>query len=323
MLRALVRLTASIVLIIAVRPTSIVADSAIAQIVPGTQASTDSFGAEIERILSIKASKADLMPAIREAVKSQNDPAKKADSLAKLVNTILDGPDPASLVKKISSALDVDSKAFPPPDVKDWGVGGPADWMALSNELWKMAAAVKDKDAKRASDLAKASLMISVQGDFFTSWRGLSAHIMDPEAEKILGLTQPQFSELKKALQERVDQDSLWLEEMVESYKLIDAISEGGNDVDVEKAKTIMEHFDKSFRKGPPQIGYRWVILRQSWQFLNLAKKRQANAAQAVIKAQLEKWKHDFSDQDIQRWVAQSLTRDGPPPGKLHVEIKK
>jgi hypothetical protein len=81
-----------------------------------------------------------------------------------------------------------------------------------------------------------------------------------------------------------------------------------------------MVHFNKAFREGPDQLGYRLTLIRTSWKFLNLLKTKPDAELQNIVRKQLQEWKRDFQDPNIDRWVKQALTREGPVPGKLYGE---
>jgi hypothetical protein len=281
-----------------------------------------SLGLEIAELLSIKKSDRKLLPALAEAIKNQDgDAANRSKALTGLVETILAGADPDALVDQVGLNLSIDSKVFPPTTAKDWSIGSFGDWAKLANHLWDLAIASQEIDAAKSSELAKASIMMSAMSDFYTSSAGLVEHMKSSDAEKLLGIPKDRFEKLKEVIKDRNDENTAWLMESIEAYKRIDTISES-NDVNIkqETVAQILEHLDKGLKGGPQQLGYRWVQLRITWQFLNLVKSRQSKESQEAVKSQLNLWKLDYGDPNTQRWISEALTRDGPVPGKLHAQ---
>jgi hypothetical protein len=158
----------------------------------------EGFPTQVERALSIEASGVDVLPAFRDAVRSiKADATKKAQTMDNLAATMLKGPDAMVLTNKIATNLDIDTKTFPPTNEKEWGLGQISDWKTLGNNLWNLAVAAQKRDAKKASELAKASVMVLAMADFNMDWLPIINRINSPEAEGLLGLSHEEFEGLK------------------------------------------------------------------------------------------------------------------------------
>jgi hypothetical protein len=292
---------------------------------PSSASEREGFSIQVERALSIEVSGADVLPAFRGAIRSINesDATKKAQAINSLVATILKGPDATVLTNKIAINLDIDTKTFPPLSEKEWGLGKMSEWRVLGDNLWNLSVAAQKRDAKKASELAKASIMVSAMDDFFTDWLPVANRMASPETEGVLGIPHEEFIRLKKLVEKRMDEHNLWAREAVAGLKLIDAITEAkAAKVAPETVREIMAHIDKAFREGPDQLGYRLKLIRYTWTFLNLLKTKSDAELPNFVRRQFEEWKRDFRDPNIERWITQALTREGPVPVKLVSERK-
>jgi hypothetical protein len=279
--------------------------------------------AQVQQVLQIPDRGSDVLPLIAEALKHMNDEdVPKARALNNLVDGLLAGPHPYVLIEQILPHMDVTEDSNSQQNIPGWQYGTLLDKIRLTSSLLKLAEAAQARSPKRASEIARAALMLAALDDYAAGSNTLLLVVQNPEkAKKLLALPEEQFALLRGISEKRNTQLNDAANEAHAAYRAMDAIS-ATKEKPVTKAETeaILDHLDKAFRKLPRQYGYQQSMIADAWTYLNLMRALHNQEGQELTRKQLEQWAHDFPDPYLNRWIAEALTREEPPPGRMFVE---
>ncbi len=216
----------------------------------------DNYAPKIQAALGIKNTSVNILPLIAEAIKEAKggEPKARAEALNKLVDALLQGPDPAALLNESVPLLEISDDASPSPKY-----GTSLQLESLVQSIWTLGAAAQKTDPKRASEIARAATMLSAMQDFKDHWLNCATdiHTSPDDAKKLLNLTDGQFQQLSDVIDARVKLTVVIRRNEEAAGRLIDAMAAQKGTPNMEDVKKILLDYDQAFQeKVPLQLGY-------------------------------------------------------------------
>ena len=271
----------------------------------------DHFDVQFQEALGIKDTRADVLTPLAVIWSKPDKNAKPTQTeIDDVVAALLKGPHPTALLEKLLPLIQVGA-GFDFSTGTKWKWGNTLNWDNLQRDLWKQALALAESDPKRAAELGRAEMMLSVLCDFYNCYLGIAPIQNEPaETKKLLDLPEGQFEKLQKLVEGRANAKSEM--DLIKALMAIDTVTaaQAVNPTDVQGALKAM---DLTLRESPRVGDQYWAVYYTS-ELLNLVKFRHSLEGQAAVEKQLLVWKADYAGPDMQRWIEEALSREGPPP---------
>ena len=252
------------------------------------------------------------MPALAKAIEQQKgNPADAARAIGTLVDSLLAGPHPTALLEKDSTHCGNSGKEGAQQNLPKCSYGSYSARVDLINSIWGLAQAMVARDPARASQVARAAMLLAAMNDNQSGWATLAQVAKDSQScQEAAGPTGcASFAELLGVVQDRLQQEGVRGSGIQKALNEFDELSDLKiSPMPLEKVNDALNHLDNAFRQGTPQDGARWWIISQVWSFLNIARFKQDTAAQMAIQGLLQAWGRDFHGPNIDRWISQALT---------------
>jgi hypothetical protein len=286
---------------------------------------TDDFPGRVGELLQVPDTGADVLPAIENALKRVNGaPAESAGAINALTDAILKGPHPSVLLNVILPRVEIGESTTRPMSQPAWKWGTAANWRRMILTMGKLAVSLQKSDEKRASEIARAALYLSALRDYRDEWDGLKQITSQTvDMKKLLQLPGNNFEDLKALVNKRLELQSCTLKEGLAAAKIFDAFVDGPKDqITQDKIDAVMGHYDKAFRSGSSQLGWKADVITRTWSFLNLMRVKGSSNGQKAVRELFEKWKEDSSDPHVRRWISQALSREGPAAGRQFMQLE-
>jgi hypothetical protein len=280
----------------------------------------DHFDAQFQEALGIKDTGADVLTPLAVIWSKPDKNAQPTQAeIDDVVAALLKGPHPTALLEKLLPMIQVGA-TFDYSTGTKWKWGNMDQWDALGRELGKQARALADSDPKRASELYRAAMMLVLVCDYYIGWYNLASIDNEPEVvKKLLNLPEGQFEKLQNLMEARASSKSHG--DLMKAMMAIDTVTaaQAVNQADVQGA---LKALDLTLRD-MPRVGDQYRVVHYTWSLLNLVKSRHNLEGQAAVEKQLLSWKAEFPDPDVQRWIEQALSREGPPPHQLVLHLSR
>ena len=280
------------------------------------QPAVETFGSQIASVLEIRNTKADVLSPLADAMTAfKKDPNSSGAAIGALVNAILAGPEPESLVNQILPTVQIEFRSGAQ-QLPGWKYGDYKQRLDLNHFIWKLAKDVRTTDTQKSQKLGRAAVMFAALNDYQHGWLSIKRFRQDKEFNLIVSLTDQQATRLATVMEERLKQQSVWMDKYELALRGIDSIN-STNIGSIDSVKDVLEHLDEGIRKGPSQDGDRWVMITTAWTLLNSPKVRENSKLEAMVRDQLSTWERDFKNSNVSRWVGQAFERKTNPPEKL------
>jgi hypothetical protein len=276
---------------------------------PGADA--DRLDAQIQEALGIKDTGADVLTPLGNILGKADKRVQPTDAeVDAVVAVLLKGPHATALQEKLLPLIQVGA-TFDFSNGTKWKWGSVSQWSDLQGDLWKRAENVADTDVRRASELAKAAIMLAAVCDFDRGYMGgLAPLVNEPgKCEKILNLPAGQFEKLGKLVAARFQMPGVM---PIAAYSAIDKVT-GSDSVALADVQKALDQLDEWMRKSP-RCGDQYEALDATWQLRNLMRFRHSAEGRGAVEQKMLGWKREYGDPDVQRWIEEALTREGPPP---------
>jgi hypothetical protein len=277
-----------------------------------------SFSAAIAQSLNIPDTGADLLPALANVIAPKGDLEARTAARETLITLLLQGPHPTAIVDKATPLFSVGQTDWPlkPPR---WTYGDAPDWENLCDYLWNRAIDFQTDNLHKATQFARASMMLAAMCDIDFGWSSLYNHLTADKqtAKKLLDLPDARFDQLQKTVDERISRTQTAANERRTGAEGIDTLAAQSTAPTLAQVQSILTHFDTALKTGSHQPTEQFEIILTTWRLSNLLKSRHSQDSLALVHRQLETWKHNLPDPTPTRWLDQALTLESPPPKKL------
>jgi hypothetical protein len=292
-----------------------------------SRAAEDGYVGEVWAVIGATAGKADVVTPLAEAVRlyQGQDTAATAAAMNRLVAALLAGPDPSAVLDEIVPEYEIQAPGAGEKGVVPGARFGNIMRLALfPREMWELAKQEAAQDAGRASQIARAAVVLSTLNDFDRLWEEVVSNVInEPEATaKLLRVSDADFQRLTRAVKDRVTREPATQSDF-NSLRLVDRMTAEGGQPAMADIQKVLTFYDTQVRKRTPQLGYRYSAIAACWHFLQLMKVKGQAEGEAATRAVLSAWKKDFPAEDVVRWVDQALTREGPVPEKQLMEMER
>jgi hypothetical protein len=282
---------------------------------PGEQ--VQDFVGRVGDLLGIKDSNADILPAVEKALnKLDGAPQDSAKAIGDLTDAVLKGPSRSVFLDKMLPAINVGDPISKPYSQPNWKWGSRDRWNTLMKTMGNLAKAMQETDAKRAGEIAKATIYLGVLRDYRDEWvfgsRQFGAKV---DMKSLLGFNENDYQAIKKLMADRAALEKYMSNEEFQTVLITDTFVDlPENQISQENIESAAAHLDKAFRTGVPQLAWREDVITQTWTFLGLMKAKGSTKGERTVRTMLEKWKQDYPDKNIERWITQALTKEAPAP---------